>query len=64
MERNELLIKTALHKFNKEDGINNLESLSSKKAFKQKLTRPAEIVKLCDNLLLVVKQIMDIERGN
>jgi len=50
MERNQLFIKFAISKFDKEDGINNLELLSTKKAYKQKLTRPTEIVKLCDNL--------------
>jgi len=34
MERNQLFIKFAVSKFDKEDGINNLELLSTKKAYK------------------------------
>jgi hypothetical protein len=45
------LIQIAMVKFDKEKGLQNLDQLTSKKAFKLRLTRPTEIVKLCDNLL-------------
>ncbi|EGR32941.1 signal recognition particle 68, putative [Ichthyophthirius multifiliis] len=64
LERNTFLIRNAIKQFDKEDGINNLEFLSTKKAFKQKFIRPTEIIKLCDNILQVFKQIMEIERQN
>lgn len=51
LERNIVLIKNAVQKFDNEDGVANLDFLTTKKAFKLKLTRPTEIIKLCDNLL-------------
>lgn len=55
LERNIVLIKNAVQKFDSEDGVANLDFLTTKKAFKLKLTRPTEIIKLCDNLLQVFK---------
>jgi len=49
LERNDAHIKEAVIKFLKEDGIQNLLNLSTKKAIKHKLTTPQEIVKHCDN---------------
>ena len=51
LDRNNILVRNAVNQFNVEDGVNNLEFLTTKKAFKQKLTRPTEIIKLCDNIL-------------
>ncbi|KAL4429755.1 hypothetical protein ABPG74_004392 [Tetrahymena malaccensis] len=64
LDRNIILIKNAVQQFDKEDGVNNLEALTTKKAFKLKLIRPTEIIKLCDNLLQVFKQIIEVERQN
>ncbi|KRX05044.1 hypothetical protein PPERSA_06678 [Pseudocohnilembus persalinus] len=64
LTRNSLLIKYAIKKFEKENGMQNLEVLMTKKAYKLRLTRPAEIVKLCDNYLQIIKQLMEIERNN
>jgi hypothetical protein len=64
IERNQLHIEHAVQKFERENGLKNLATLGTKKAFKLKLTRPSEIVKLCENLLYVYKQLMEIERMN
>ena len=41
----------AVLKFEQEDGLSNVNILSSKKAYKMKLTRPTEVVKLCEVLI-------------
>lgn len=57
-----ILIQHAVQAFDKEDGISNLEFLATKKAFTMKLIRPTKIIKLCDNLLDVFKQVLEVER--
>ena len=75
LDRNDALIKQAIAKFIKEEGTENLQNLSTKKALKNKLTTPQEIIKHCDNyqqgkiivnnsIYQVLKQIMDVERMN
>jgi signal recognition particle subunit SRP68 len=72
LDRNDAHIKQAILRFVKEDGLNNLQNLTTKKALKLKLTTPQEIVKHCDNYLtgtasnviVGLKQLMDVERMN
>ena len=64
IERNIIHVKDSEDKFYNEDGLNNLEMLVTKKAFKNKLTRPTEITKLCENLIQSLKNVIEIERNN
>ncbi|CAK86775.1 unnamed protein product (macronuclear) [Paramecium tetraurelia] len=64
LDRNEMHIRQYTEKFIKEDGVNNLQNLQTKKALKLKLTTPQEIIKYCDNYSQILRQIMDEERFN
>jgi len=62
IEKNRLQVKTALLKFEKEGGLENV--WSAKKNLKYKLVATQDLVKLYDNLLQIYRQLIEIEASN
>ena len=62
IEKNIFQVKSALLRFNKEGGLENI--WSTKKSLKYKGVAPQDMVKLYDNLIQILKQLIDIEASN